>query len=1332
MATSSGTQSGLKCILAVLLLCAVMPLAARAGAGERSEVKSAIDPAAARALREMTIDLEGLTMTAPVGAPPGANIPLGGTNEPTIAVDPHNPLRVCAASLFSLRVSTDGGLTFQPAVGAFVPAPHVLCGDPSVGYDSQGRLFWAYLGCPLNPQGDAVGIDIFLAQCDPTTGAILPGYPVNVTASAGVNLPGTGGNWHDKEWLAVDFHPGSPYADNLYITWSDLTQNPSVIRTTFSSDQGLTWSASLALSGPGEGFVWPCHNTVAPNGDVFVAYHDQTVFAGGPPGAPDGVSGRVFVLRSTDGGVSFPQKSAAFGPGQADITFNRQAAPGTIPGTQFWLQGSAQPFVMADPNTPGRIYVVACDDPDNTHGSGDEADVYLAVSTDGGVNWTAPVRIDDGPRTTFQVMPTAAIDPVTGCMVVHYYDNRAGVTNADGRFLLDVFSQSSTDGGATWSPSFQINDVAFDPDPGAACRFGPTADCGTPDPVMTTRIGEYNGVAVANGLGFAVWCGNRMSGGVPTGQQMIFDRFAFDTQPPVIDCPPDFTAECSAHMGTPRSDIAGQLIATATDQCDSDVEITDDGPGFFPLGLTTVTFTATDDAGNSSTCETDVTIVDTTPPTIECPDDITVECVGNCGVPEDDPQLDAFWAGVSADDICCLAAVTDDRPSCFDFGTTTVTFTATDCGGLHASCTADVTVEDTTPPVITCPADITVACNGPQGTYADDPQLDPFWAGVSAVDVCDPDPVIANDAPAFFPIGTTPVEFTATDDHDNQSACVAEVTVIDMGIDLWLDDLIVRPGDDVLVPVYVQDVTGWNLMGFDIEICWCDTPAGLLQYESCVPGEVMIGSGWPDPACGMCDPNCVSIAAAGAAPLAGDGVLFYLEFHVSANAKPCMCCGLEFRSVDIYDPEAPLFACWENGSVCVESCDVAGCIRYWKCCPDGCGGYYHPRPLEGVQVHISESCSGEGVGTIFTGEDGCYEFTCLEPLGEACHFTVDVDYCRIPDCVNPMDAALILKYLACGGSLDDCAFPYDGGVVYPQRVAADVTCSNGITSYDASLILQYFVGLIPAFPCFEPWVFYPLAPGLDEVHECPGTIDWIGVLVGDVSGCGDCGLLPAALTADAVTVAIGIANDIGDRIEVPIIVRDAYDILSASFDLVYDAQALSVESAEATGLAAGSMSAFNSGGGEMVLAMAAADEYGGDGEVALITFVKLDPGADAASVELTGAVFNDGMPPAEIGVPAGVPARTSATALGRATPNPFTQGTVISYRLASAGQVSLEIYNVEGQLVRTLVRSGVDAGTHTVLWNGRDDSGKAAARGVYFCCMETDGYRATEKIVLIR
>jgi hypothetical protein len=1322
------TEFRLSFVVAALAFCAVAFTAAALAAGERSEEISAVNPAVIEELREKTLYLEGETMGLPVGAPPGANIPLGGTNEPTIAIDPNNRLNVCVASLFSLRVSTDGGLNFQPAVGAVVPGTHGLCGDPSVGYDSQGRLFWTYLGCTSDAQGNLTGIDIFLARCNPATGAILPGYPVNVTASAGVNLPAPG-NFHDKEWLAVDWHTASPYADNLYITWSDLTAN-SVIRTTVSTDQGMTWAPSIGLSGAGEGFVWPCHNMVAPNGDVYVAYHDQTTFAGGPPAAPDGLSGRVFVCRSTNGGGSFPQKTPAFDPGEADMTFNRQAAPGTIPGTQFWLQGSVQPYIMADPNTPGRIYVVACDDPDNSHGSGDEANIYLVTSTDSGVNWNGPVRIDDGPGTSFQVMPAAAIDPVTGCMVVHYYDNRAGATNGAGRFLLDVFAQSSSDGGANWSASFQINDNPFDPDPGAPCRFGPAANCGSPDPVTTTRIGEYNGVAVSNGLGYAVWCGNTFSGVTPTGQQTIFDRFGFDTQAPTINCPPDFSAECSATGGVPRSEIEAQLIATATDQCDDDPDITDDGPGLFPLGVTTVTFTATDEAGNSNSCQTDVTVVDTTPPSITCPGDIAVECVEECGVPEADPQLTPFWASLAASDICCLQTVADDRPSCFGFGTTTVTFMATDCSGNVSSCTADVTVEDTTPPVITCPADITVACNGPQGTYAGDPQLDDFWAGVSATDACDPDPAVTDDAPLLLPVGTTPVTFTAVDDYANASNCVANVTVIDQGIDIWLTDLIVNPGDNVMVPVYVQDVTGWDVMGFEMEVCWCGTPAGLLQYEYCVPGEVMTNSGWGDPACNICDPNCVSIAAAGAVPLTGEGILFYLKFHVSILAKPCMCCDLTFDSVEIYDPEKPLFACWQDGSVCVDWCEVAGCMKYWKCCPDGCGGYVYPMPLVGVQAHLWESCSGP-LATTFTGADGCYLFDCLEPLGQDCHFEVTIDYCRIPACINPYDASLILRYLACLDNLDDCQFPYDGGAVYPQQVAADVTCSGGITSYDASVLLQYFVGLIPALPCPDPWVFYPMGPNGNMVYACPGTVDYIGVLKGDVNGCLECGFSPA-FASDPVQVALGMPVDLADRIEVPVLVAGAYDIFSGSFDLVYNPEDLTVVSALATGLAAGSMTAHSATGGDMIFAMAGAEAFAGTGEVARITFEKLSPDADASSVELTAVMFNDGEPPAEIGTSAGVPSQATGTFLGHPVPNPFTQGTMINYEMAEAGAVSLEIYSVEGRLIRTLVSGSVNAGPHSVLWNGKDDSGRMAARGVYFCSMEAEGYHATRKIVFMK
>ena len=75
----------------------------------------------------------------------------------------------------------------------------------------------------------------------------------------------------------------------------------------------------------------------------------------------------------------------------------------------------------------------------------------------------------------------------------------------------------------------------------------------------------------------------------------------------------------------------------------------------------------------------------------------------------------------------------------------------------------------------------------------------------------------------------------------------------------------------------------------------------------------MTGSGWSTPLCNPCAPNCMSIAGAGALPLEGEGVLFYLKFHISTNAKPCMCCDLWFTDITLYDPENPaprLLAGW--------------------------------------------------------------------------------------------------------------------------------------------------------------------------------------------------------------------------------------------------------------------------------------------------------------------------------------------------------------------------------------------------------------------------------------
>ena len=86
----------------------------------------------------------------------GANVPLGSPNEPHVAVDPNNSMHVAVASYYLLRISTDGGATFGPGINATLPSGYVSDGDVSLGYDSQGRLFWSYLGEGPN------GVDAFV------------------------------------------------------------------------------------------------------------------------------------------------------------------------------------------------------------------------------------------------------------------------------------------------------------------------------------------------------------------------------------------------------------------------------------------------------------------------------------------------------------------------------------------------------------------------------------------------------------------------------------------------------------------------------------------------------------------------------------------------------------------------------------------------------------------------------------------------------------------------------------------------------------------------------------------------------------------------------------------------------------------------------------------------------------------------------------------------------------------------------------------------------------------------------------------------------------------
>ena len=84
------------------------------------------------------------------------------------------------------------------------------------------------------------------------------------------------------------------------------------------------------------------------------------------------------------------------------------------------------------------------------------------------------------------------------------------------------------------------------------------------------------------------------------------------------------------------------------------------------------------------------------------------------------------------------------------------------------------------------------------------------------------------------------------------------------------------------------------------------------------------------------------------------------------------------------------------------------------------------------------------------------------------------------------------------------------------------------------------------------------------------------------------------------------------------------------------------------------------------------------------------------------------------------------------TPNPFNAATRIAYRLAASGPVRLEIHNLVGQPVNTLVDQFQTAGAYQVSWNGRDRRGAAVAAGIYLARLSHPGGAQTRRLVLLK
>ncbi|MGI0026931.1 MAG: HYR domain-containing protein, partial [Nitrosopumilaceae archaeon] len=232
-----------------------------------------------------------------------------------------------------------------------------------------------------------------------------------------------------------------------------------------------------------------------------------------------------------------------------------------------------------------------------------------------------------------------------------------------------------------------------------------------------------------------------------------------DTTAPTLTAPPNVTVEAkspdhtSVDLGLPSAyDSVGVL------------SVTNDAPAYFPLGQTTVTWTAKDASGNDATAKQIVTVQDTTIPIIHAPSDITIEATSATN-----NVVDLGNATVTDNGI--IQSITNNAPKSFPIGTTTVTWTAKDAAGNSAIDTQIVKMVDTTSPKLTPPSNVVF-----ETISITDNQVPLGNATVTDNGIIQS---ITNNSPKSFPLGMTTVTWTAKDAAGNISNATQTVDVVD-------------------------------------------------------------------------------------------------------------------------------------------------------------------------------------------------------------------------------------------------------------------------------------------------------------------------------------------------------------------------------------------------------------------------------------------------------------------------------------------------------------------------------------------------------------------------
>jgi hypothetical protein len=371
--------------------------------------------------------------------PFGGTVYLGSEVEPMLAVSAADPRRQVGfyqedrwdnggARSLVFSTSVDGGRTWldQPVPGISVTygGTYERVTDPWVAFGSGRRVYGFTLAFDENTARNALFVN---SSAD---AGLTWGPPVPVIVDTDITF------FNDKNAIAADDFPGSPYYGNVYTAWDRLISlDPSGDPFTGPAMFSRSTNGGASFSTPK--VIFDTKVEAQTIGNVPIVLPDGTLVVAGSYIDPKGRIS-IWVTRSTDGGVTFSKP---------DLVADEPAF--TIPDVRG---GDTVPSFAVDRRT-GRLYA-AWEDTRFSHGERD--DILVTHSDDAGKHWSKPEQANDTPKGAQSAFtPAIAVDS-SGRLGVLYYDLRDDAAPGDAALSTTEWIATSTDGGEHFGPSVRV------------------------------------------------------------------------------------------------------------------------------------------------------------------------------------------------------------------------------------------------------------------------------------------------------------------------------------------------------------------------------------------------------------------------------------------------------------------------------------------------------------------------------------------------------------------------------------------------------------------------------------------------------------------------------------------------------------------------------------------------------------------------------------------------------------------------------------------------------------------------------------------------------------